>query len=124
MKKGMLKLDWKFQLSAAMLLICSEVLVSCGWSRKDKVLALAYVGVNVADYWLTENALDAGCIEQNPILGPRPTDFVMGVSKAFSTLIPLGLAHLAGPKYRPWMLGSATFLIGGAVFHNTRVECR
>ncbi len=102
------------------ILILIFILSGCAsfksWDRPTQVMFTGLVAGQVADYAITEYALDNGCSEENPIFDGHP-----------ERMIPIKLALLVGaywltewiePEHRKWFLIPANIITWGVVLHN------
>ena len=98
------------------------------WSKWDKACGAYYLGGHGFDMVSTEEMLDRGHRELNPILGEHPSDTEVAVYGVATTLLVLVIADQAGKieKGGKW-LRKAILLIGGSLgiyfgVHNTNLD--
>jgi hypothetical protein len=98
------------------------------WTTWNKGLFASYVVANGADIHSTNDALDRGCVEGNPLFGEDPsTGLMVGVKLASGLVIYYLTESVLVPTYgtdaRNWAYGTMTVLYGGVAAHNYGISC-
>lgn len=107
------------------ILLLLPLLLGCGstyrWTKTDLAMGGAFMALQVADTVTTNEILDSGGHEMNPIMGKHPSDTELVLYKAGSSALVLGLAHLFPGKPRKVILGIGIVIAGGCVINNLNV---
>ena len=82
------------------------------------VLTCAVAGSS-ADVWTTEQALDGGGYERNPVFGSDPSDGKLIAGKVVALLACVAMGELE-PTWRVWMFGFLGGTGAAAAWHNER----
>ena len=87
------------------------------------MLGLTTVG-QVLDYTSTQDALDRGCIEGNPIIGEDPSSGTLVLTKVISVGIAYtGAYWIDDHTWRKVLLGFTSLLGFGAAANNYSIDC-
>ena len=96
----------------------------CSWPTEDKALEVFYQGLNMADLYTTDELLDKGYRELNPLLGDHPSDdkliIYMGLNAVLHYVVT-GYFMDKDPQWKHWWQGLTIGAKGAAVFWNIRV---
>jgi len=103
-----------------LLLIFLTSCASVEWSRADKACGVFYLGGHTMDMVSTEDMLDRGHYEMNPILGKHPSDTEVMAYGIATTCIVLIVADQVG-KYST-KLRKAILLVGGAAGYSLGIH--
>lgn len=98
------------------------------WTFWNKSLLASAVGANLADIVSTQDGLDRGCTEANPLYGDDPNVGTMVLIKAVAMgvtyyLIENHTAPENRQEWRNWGYGAHTLVGGFAAVHNYNTDC-
>lgn len=119
----------------ALLLLVMTSLCSCAkpgsngeWTDTNKLWFAAAVAGQAADVWSTEDGLDRGCTEANPIYGSSPpVGSMLLIKGAVLSAQYAVIEYLVEPESREsarnWVYGTTAVLGFGIALRNSNVGC-
>ena len=91
------------------------------WTREEKALLVVSILAAGADLYTTEQALDRGNYEMNPLIGEYPTDTELMIKLPVLQVSYWVLCHY-WPQMRMGLLGCKIAINTGNAIHNNKLE--
>ena len=110
------------QLVALSLACVAYTACAAGWSTHDTEREAVFDGLLVVDTMQTHNIAHAPTYqEENPILGPHPSNGSVNRYMAACALGHLAVSYLLPERYRPYWQYVTIGIEGGIVAHNLSI---
>jgi hypothetical protein len=109
-------------LKAALLALCIAASTGCATTR-DAALVAGYASIT-ADFISTEDALQRGCKETNPLYGNNPSDTELGLFMLANYGLLWAVSELLPDnKYSTWALWGYAGLRTSVAAYNYSLDC-